>query len=643
MSEKAGIGPDLKIECFCLNLEQRVAYTGTMGGALIGYSIDDLAPQFEIRAHAGLIAAVAYQSNRRLIACLGGDNTVSVWKVDGGGSPSFLCRIPLWNLQPSNDERFIADFQSESQALAFHDYLPRIATRSANGALLEIDIDDFGQYRYRHCLRLFDSSDLTCVRYVPDSSLLLAGSIGGQLGIVSDGEVTGDVVTGGSNIHWIEPLGAGEFLLASDSRQVIRVSVYEQGKTLVGTKFCRDDLEHVALSNDGKSAYAASFDRKIYRVDPQTCLAKDIVFEAPFKCRWVRPLPGCAERLMVQTRDGGLHLVDVRSKSVLKSIRHTPPAIWTSDRRDADRIYLAGEPDAVFTLDLKRGTTSAVSIEHLSKGGQVYTKRLISLDGGRGCLLGRTDGAILRLKDDEIVGVLHADAPVRDLCEGPEGTVFAAMEDGQVLGIELDNLAISMKFVSPIDEPVWSLAFNGQDTLAIGERGGKLRLLSAKTLKQVSEHTQLVRPKRMKWQNSQRLMFGWSDQLRALNVADSNEELIVDSIGNTIEDFIVHTEYDYVAFISYMRNIYLARVRTGEILCMVPDGEDYSKGLAWTNCSRMVHEDGIPEFITYGRHGSLNRYKIVNEKILPAGQIPFVATSRAGVAVKSRDRISELL
>jgi WD40 repeat protein len=642
MSPEAGIGPVLKIECFCLNLEQRVVYTGTMGGALSGYSIDDLARQFEIPAHAGLIAAVAYQSNRRLIACLGGDNTVSVWKIEDGGTPSFLCRIPLWNLQPSNDERFIADFQSESQALAFHDYLPRIATRSANGALLEFDIDDFGQYRYRHCLRIFDSSDLTCVRYVPESSLLLAGSTGGQLGIISNGEVIGDVVTGGSNIHWIEPLGAGEFLLASDSRQVIRVSVYELGKALAGPKFCRDDLEHVALSNDGKSAYAASFDRKIYRVNPQTCLAQGIVFDAPFKCRWVRPVPGDAERLVVQTRDGGLHLVDVLSKSVLKSIRHTPPAIWTSDRRDADRIYLAGEPDAVFTLDLKRGTTSMVSIEHLSKGSQVYTKRLISLDGGRGCLLGRTDGIILRLKDDEIVGALHADAPVRDLSEGPDGTVFAALEDGRVLGIDLDELAVTMKFVSPIDEPIWSLAFNGQDTLAIGERGGKLRLLSARSLEQVSEHTQLVRPKRMKWQNSQRLMFGWSDQLRALNLADGSEELIVDSIGNTIEDFIVQVEYDYVAFISYMRNIYLARARTGEILCMVPDGEDYSKGLAWVTRSQLVHEDGVPEFITYGRHGSINRYKIVNEKILPAGQIPFVAMPRPSTVVRSHDRVAEL-
>jgi hypothetical protein len=311
-------------------------------------------------------------------------------------------------------------------------------------------------------------------------------------------------------------------------------------------------------------------------------------------------------------------------------VRRTPLAVWTSDRRDDDRIYIAGEGDAVVTVDLRRGVTSSVSIDHLSGGYQVYTKRLISLSGDRGCLLGRTDGALLWLKDDEVIGALRVGAPVRDLCEGPDHTAFVALEDGRVLGIDLGRLAVSKKFVSPIDEPIWSLAFNGREMLAIGERGGKLRMLSAHTLEQVSEHTQLVRPKRMKWHDCKRLLFGWSDQLRALNLTDGSEELIIDSIGNTIEDFIIYPEYSYVAFISYMRNIYLARLRTGEILCMVPDGVDYSKGLAWVKPLLSVNEAGAPEFITYGRHGTVNRYKIVNEKILPLGRMSLML-GRTGV------------
>jgi hypothetical protein len=402
---------------------------------------------------------------------------------------------------------------------------------------------------------------------------------------------------------------------------VLRVNLYALDAPMIGPKFCRDDLEHVALSRDGKTAYAGSFDRKVYRVDPHTCKAMGIAFDAPFKCRWVRPLAGEPERILVQTRDGGLHLVDVASKRAIHTVRETPSAIWTCARRDADRFYLAGEPDAVFTVDSHSGCTSAVSIAHISRGDQVYTKRLIALNDGHGCLLGRTDGTVLRIEDDAVLGSLDAGAPVRDLCRGPDDTAFVALEDGRVLCVDIGHLAVRATFLSPLDEPVWSLAFNGVSTLAIAERGGRLRMLSAHTLKPISEHSRMTRPKRMTWQDSNRLLFGWSDQLRAFTLADDREELIVDSIGNTIEDFIVHAEYGYLVFISYMRNIYLARLATGAILCTVPDGVDYSKGLAWTKPSLSIRDEGVPEFITYGRHGTLNRYRIVNEKIHPWGQI----------------------
>jgi hypothetical protein len=456
---------------------------------------------------------------------------------------------------------------------------------------------------------------------VPASELLLAGSIGGQLSLVSNGAVIENIETGGSNIHWIEPLSNSEFLLASDSRQVLRVSLYTLDAPIIGPKFCRDDLEHVALSPDGGIAYAGSFDRKVYRIDTQTCAATGIAFHAPFKCRWVRPLPTNAERLIVQTRDGGLHLVAVPSKLAIHTIRETPSAIWTCERRDADRFYLAGEPDAVLTLDRQNESTSALSIAHISCGHEVYTKRLIALNDGRGCLLGRTDGRLVRIENDQVLGSLDVGAAVRDVCRGPGDTAFVALEDGRVIGVDVNDLTLRTVFESPLGEPIWSLAFNGVSTLAVAERGGRLRMLSSDTLEQISEHSRMTRPKRMTWQTSDRLLFGWSDQLRAFTLSCGYEEIIIDSVGNTIEDFILHSEYGYVVFISYMRNIYLARLATGEILCVAPDGVDYSKGLAWTNPSTSIRTDGTPEFMTYGRHGAINRYRIVNEKIHPWGQI----------------------
>lgn len=622
MSFQSKFLPENKIEAFCLDPHRPVAYAGTINGRLIGFSTERLEVLFEVQAHAGIIAALSYHKTLGLLACLSADNTVSVWRSSSNGSPDLVCRVPLWNLQPSNDDRPIADFQSESQALDFHTFLPRIATRAANGALLEFDLDDFGQYRYLSCLRLFRSDDLTCVRYVPGTPLLLAGSIDGRLGLVFDGAIVSDVATGGSNIHWIEPINPSEFLLASDSRRITRISLYDLQRPLVGPKFCRDDLEHVAVSADRSSAYAGSFDRKVYRIDPTTCLPQEVVFEAPFKCRWVRPLPGPSERILVQTRDGGLHIIDAGTKEILSTVRQTPSAIWTSDRRDADRLYLAGEATTVQSVTLQNGVVSEISLSLGNRHQHAYTKRLIALDDGRGCLLGRTDGTIVRILDDAVARTVNVGGAVRDICEGPSGRAFVALEDGRVLRLYLEDLTAEAEFKSPLDEPIWSIAYNGKGILAAAERSGKLRLLSASDLREVSAHSELVRPKRMKWLDSGRLLFGWSDQIRLLEFPSGHETTIIDSVGNTIEDFILHREFGYIVFISYMRNIYLARLTTGGLLCMIPDGLDYSKGLAWVTPELpTAATDDVPEFITYGRHGTLNRYKIVNEKMFPNGAI----------------------
>ena len=609
-----------KIECFCLNPSVPIVYVGTVSGVLSGYSTDNLTRLFEVPAHAGIIAAIAYQTSRALLACLSADNTVSIWKTNGKQVPEFLCRIPLWNLSPSNDDRLIADFQSESQALAFHDSLPRIATRTGNGSLVEIDFDDFGEYRIVHCTRLFESADLTCVSYVPGSDLLLAGSIEGEVGLVCNGIVINNVVTGGSNIHWIEPINNGEFLLASDSRQVIRINLYELNTPMIGAKFCRDDLEHVALAADGVSAYAGSFDRKIYRVDARTCEVIDIAFHAPFKCRWVRTLPNKLDQLLVQTRDGGLHLVDLNSKEAVYTVRETPSAIWTAAQLDEGSFYFAGEPNSILKLDVRNDCRSIVNIAKFVGAGQAYTKRIIALNDNDGCLLGRTDGQLIRIAADGDISVVEVGAPVRDLCLGPNRDAFVALEDGRVLRVELNSMAVRNVFASPIGEPIWALAFNGVSTLAIAERGGNLRMLSSASLEQFSEHSKMSRPKRMKWLNSERLIFGWSDQLRSFTLATQREDTVVNSVGNTIEDFILNLEFDYVVFISYMRNIYLARLSTGEMLCVVPDGVDYSKGLSWVNPPKPISSGGALEFMTFGRHGAINRYRIVNEKIHPWGK-----------------------
>jgi len=53
---------------------------------------------------------------------------------------------------------------------------------------------------------------------------------------------------------------------------------------------------------------------------------------------------------------------------------------------------------------------------------------------------------------------------------------------------------------------------------------------------------------------------GGRARMRAFSLKEERESLIFDSVGNTIEDFI--SIGDYVVFVSYMRNVYLARSQT---------------------------------------------------------------------------------
>jgi hypothetical protein len=54
---------------------------------------------------------------------------------------------------------------------------------------------------------------------------------------VDYGKIVGNISSGGTNIHWIEPIDASEFLLASDTRQVIRVSLYELSTAILDRNF----------------------------------------------------------------------------------------------------------------------------------------------------------------------------------------------------------------------------------------------------------------------------------------------------------------------------------------------------------------------------------------------------------------------
>jgi len=598
-----------------LSPDGKLAYAATVGGTLLCFRTLDLELVWQSSAHAGIVAAVTHHASLPLLACLSADNTVSIWSTENAACPSFRSRVPLWGLQPTNDDRLIADFQSETQAIAFHHVMPRFATRAGNGSLLEVDLDRNGAYRYITCIRAFQADDITCVQYLPDNDILMAGSIDGDLALIFNGVVFQMVGTGGSNIHWIEHFDGGRFLLASDSRLVIRVDVFSKEHPLVGPRFARDDLEHVALTSDKRKAYAASFDRCIYEIDPNTCAPKAVVFEAPFKCRWVRPVPGVGDRILVQTRDGGLHLVDAATKKSVQSRRFTPTAIWTSALDEDGKLLLAGEGAELICLDPKKPSVERIGLRAQVKHG-TYTKRMIFVDAFGMALLGRIDGQLVAVRKQRVENSINLGAPIRDMTCANGKDVYVALEDGRIVKIRMPDLQIVGDHKLS-EEPIWSICANPSGKVAAAERGGALILVDCDTLHATGRYGKLARPKRMKWLDETTLLFVRSDELRKYDFKSCVEAPLLRSVGNTIEDFIFGTELQYLICISYMRNIYLARLETGEILCKTPDGLDYSKGLAWLSRTPSVMTDNPPEFVTYGRHGNVNCYRVANEKIHP--------------------------
>jgi WD40 repeat protein len=621
----------LKYESMCIDPTEKWLYAGNACGEVHSIDIEAFTIKNRVQSNTGIVQAITAHKSLPYVATLSTDRTVSVLRRDDGRlSP--LISIPLRDIQPSNDTEIIPPVQSTSQALGFHPRKPRLVTRSGNAGVTEVEFDAQGGYRVLWCVRLHADADLISARYVNNSDQILSGAIDGQF-VLSEGghEIRRWQIGEGANVHWAEHLSKTIYLLASDIRYVARIDISGRTKPFIGPQFTKDDLEHVTYNKKSKRAFVATFDRKIYEIEPRTCKPIRTAFEAPFKCRWIKTLERDPRILLVQCRNGGLYKANLDTGECLAAIRETPDALWTSVRLKNGTLMFSGEGKYLTMLEprgvekLSRSTRYNVRRVMLNIDADTYTKRMVIGRAGKNLLLGRTNGDLVEItltrggKPMKPRVIRNLGSAVRDVTLEPDASiVYAACEDGSVRRIRLDTGRDLATWQSPVGQPIWSLAHNPtRAILAVAERNGSLFFLDDESLEAVGIGPAMGRPKRMKFESQDSLIYNHRDELYRLDLRNLFATRVVGPLGNTIEDFIWDEERRYLVMIGYTQNLTLCDYHTGEILSSVPDQIDYSKGLAWA-----TSEGSYPlDFVTFGRSGAPHLFRIHDEKILAIGPL----------------------
>jgi len=631
----------LRFESYCIDAAERWMYAGDISGQLATIDIDSFTIKSRIQAHTGCIHAVKGHATLPYVATLATDGTVAVWRIDAeGGVPQRVCSVKTRDLRPTNDPAEIPPVQSISQALGLHDTRRRIITRTGNGGLVEIEFADDGTTRIVSCVRIHGNADLFSVRYAANSDLVLSGSIDGELMLSREGEPIRRWQFGTSGLHWFEHVSGPEYLVASDMLYVARVDISGERPALVGPVFTRDDLEHVTYNRARGRAFVASFDRNLYEIDPETCAPIKVAVQLPFKSRWVRVLERAPNVGLIQCRDGTLLKADVDTGEHIAKIRETPPALWTAVQRPSGEVLLAGEgrrlvsvttPGRDHAAHLPTFALSQVELEVPERG---YTKRMALQAATGRVVLGRTTGDVTLIEDGVARALATLPAAVRDVAVSPRAPeAFVACEGGQVFKLDLDSGDVIGAYTSG-GQPIWALAHNPEaNLLAIGGRKQLLALLDDDDLSERWISDMSGRPKRMKWFDSETLMFNRTDEVYTLDRTSKEIRRLVEPVGNTVEDFIWSREHDYLVLVSYTCKLFLCDLKSGRVLHESADQMDYSKGLIWLD--PRTNPTGYPlDFMTFGRSGTAHLFRIYDEKIHAMGPVPALA-ALAGVTAKT--------
>jgi WD40 repeat protein len=615
-----------KIESFCISRDESFIFAGDISGRVLVYSARTLELLGTTLAHAGTIIAMAACPADDWFACLGMDRAISVWRYDRAGMIALRASALIRNLRPANDPEDVSIFSSNAQTLDVHGHDRKIITRSGNGGIAELEWTENGHVEILYCTRFHANWDTISAKYVPNSNLILTGSGDGGIVLSEGGAAVREWRVASESIHWFEPIKDGQFLVASDARLVANLDIHQADVAVIGPAFARDDLEHISYNKRSTRAFASSFDRNIYEVDPNTCEPIQVVFHAPFKCRWIHSFANSPQILLVQCRDGGLHLVDVDQRASLAAVRTTPKAVWTADTIADGSILFAGEGPWVSKIlnlseDLATAelTFSQVDLE-IPGIADTYVKRLVACPREEAWLLGTTSGKVVKVLTDAVAWEVDLGSAIRDLVAHPvREEAIAICEDGSLHKIGTSDGTCLTSEASFSGTPKWSTAVspNGEH-FATFERYGNATIRKWQNLEILIEDCFSGRAKRAKWSNDNTILHSYGGQIYQWDMQRNFHESFLQHVGNTVEDFIWDINQNYLIAIAYTNMISLYDFQTRQLLAVTYDQMDYSKGLAWISLSGSVHPF---EFVTFGRSGGAYRYRIHNDNILYLGPL----------------------
>ena len=635
-----------RYECFCVDPQERYMFAGNISGQISVIYIDRFAICHDVQAHSGVVRALAAHPTLPYLAALANDQCISIWKRGDDGSLDLLCTTSYRHLPCSNDASDIAPLISHSVALGFHDSARRLVTRTGNGGVVELAFDEHGAIELNWSVRAHGEWDVQMCRYVAGTDQVLSAGRDGCLVLIERGRELRRWQLGDSVAHWAEHLDGSTYLIASDTCKVARVDLDSDAAPAWGERFAHDDMECITYNRTAGRAFASSFDRHVYEVDPVTCQSKGVVYHVGYKAIWTRTLERSPSTLLVHSRNGSLHKADLDSGRTLALINECPAALWSTINLPGGDLLAAGEGNGLTRLrlagvcPLARAPQFEADTLTLEMAAASYTKRMVRQEASGIIALGRTDGEIWVGSGTAFRRLLDVRSAVRDIAVAPERPeLFAVTEDGRALKIDLRSGEIRLTHQSaglPFPLALWSLAYNpARDVLAVSEFGGRVLLLSGSDFS-VIDRLPCERVKRMRWSGPDELLFGSSDGVHRHTLGRAMPEVLVTGMHNTVEDFIWDARRQFLLVTGYQCAIGLFDYRSGELLDHVRDQMDYPKGIAWLDAT--VDARLYPwDFVTWGRSGSLHHYRIHDGRIVALGPLPspaqaVQASGRAGMA-----------
>jgi DNA-binding beta-propeller fold protein YncE len=610
-----------KVNALSIDHTESILLLGNNGGQLQCVDTDRMLLLGESQASVASIYAIAAHPQQPLAATMGIDCRVCLWDIQRPRHPQLITSINLRTLTPWNDMQIIPRNHSHSQALCFHPTQPRIATRSGNAGVVELDYSK-NALQVIHCTRLHHDEDVTTVRYVLSGMQLASGGLG-SIVLSENGLQLANWRLGPNNVHWFEPLGQDIYLVASDDRRVYRFD-FAHGQILEKSPLLtRDDLEHVTYNPTTGRAYVVGFDRRVYEIDPVTCSLVDVIYCAPFKMRWIKTLKRRPEIAFLQCFDGGVYQVNLNTRRCVSAVRRTPPVIWSACELGQGRLALTGEGDEI--VQVEYATTPQTRhpqiqcVRTTRKGDKAsFTKRMIT-DHQGSLWLGQSSGALIQADSNSHRQVAKWDSAIRDIAVNAKGNrLLVCLENGEFHSVDRESGTVRASWCSETNQPLWALAPHGsEEIVAVAERTGRIHFLHTETAAVIRVGPKCRRVKRLKWQHADTLLYNFADKMHRYHWQQDFDEPYVSACDNTVEDFIWNEQYGYLVLINYATNIILCDLASGQKIHQAPDQGDFSKGLIWL---KPLDSQAYPlDFVTFGRSGTAHLFSIHDDKVVSFG------------------------